>query len=285
MSVNLINRMEDYYIMLKSKIFRMVLCIGLSGILLSGCSISAGGEDFRINVGDNEKERSTDKITLDAASVTSTDIDINVGTVTIGYGKDSNANIDVEYTITGKDEDVLKEILALTKVNAEVKEGELQVAVINKDTNGNIWTWIEKEYKGVNKPNLDVDLDITLPEAAKQFDVTCNVGDINLKELTGTFDISSNVGSIDMNKINFTGDSKITADVGDVSCSLSKDIKEPADVTLTTNIGNVKLDTEDLPYTEEDENNDNFLGKAKTILVNETCKFDVNVSLGDFNLR
>jgi hypothetical protein len=269
--------------MLKLKILGMTLCLALSGLFLTGCTIS--GKEITIDVGDSEKEYSSDEIILDNVSVTSANIDNNVGTTTIAYGDDASVEIDISYNVTGNDEDLLEEILDIVSVDAEIENDELRVSVINKETGENIWKWIDREYKSLNKPNLDVDLDILLPADIKEFDINCNVGNINLKSLEGTFDVRSNVGSIEMKDIIFTGDSEITADVGDVTCSLSRDMEEASEVSLTTNIGNVKLDTDDLSYTVEDENNDNFLGTSRTILVNDLCRIDINVSLGKLTLR
>lgn len=271
---------------MKLRTCSIVLCFTLSIMFLTGCTISTDGNDFKISAGADEKEHSTDEIVMDDVAVKGADIEVNVGTVTVGYSDSSSAEIGIDYTVTGDDEDVLKEILELVKVKAEIQEDEIKISVVNKETNGNMWSWIEREYKSFNnKPNLDVDLDILLPADTREFDITCNVGDINLHSLKGEFSVSSNVGSIEMKDISFEGDSDITADVGNVTCKLNKDMKDASEVTLTTNIGDIKLDTDNLTYTTENENDDNFLGDSKRLMVNELCEIDINVSLGNFTLR
>ena len=105
---------------------------------------------------------------------------------------------------------------------------------------------------------------------------------LNLNSLTGNFDIVSNVGSIDLEDIIFVGDTKIRADVGDITCSFNEDMKDASDISIITNIGNINLDTKDLVYTVDDthEDDDNFLGSSKIIDIKDLCKVNTEISLG-----
>lgn len=275
-------------IMLKSKINLFTLLIAAASLLFTGCSFSADGHDFSIDVGNNEKEYSSDEIVLDNVKAVSTEIVDNVGTVTVSYSGTATAKIDVDITASGRDEDKLSEILEVAKVKAEIDGDELKVSVVNKDTDENIWEWIERKYHIFsNKPNLEVDLDIELPNSIQEFDITSNVGDINLDSLKGRFDIISNVGSIDVSDMIFIGDSEINGDVGDISCSLNKDMEAAADISIVTNIGEINVDTNGLSYTVDNHNDDdeNFLGSSKTINVEDFCTIDTEIEIGKLELR
>ncbi len=269
--------------MLRSKLLLAVLILAI-GMLLTGCNISVLGEDVEFEV-DDEIERSSEDITLEDLTAVRADIYDTVGSVSVEYSEDSSVTVAVKYKVTGDREKELEEILELVKVDVIVEADVLKVDVINKITGENMWDYIEDEYGGLDKPNLDVDLEIELPTTVQEFDIKCDVGNIDIDSLTGKFDINNNVGNVKASNINFTGDSSIAVDVGDISCKLSKDLLEKTEVSLTVNVGGIRIDTEGLPYSSENTGGDNFVGTSETILVKEVCSIDASISVGKLNLR
>lgn len=266
--------------MLKSKL-KLIIFFAAAALLLSGCGIS----DLAINIGDQNKQYSADLITLDNVSAVSTNIYDNVGNVSVKYSDSNTVSIDINFTAKGSNEDAVKDVLDVAKVKAEVKGDELKVSVVNKNTDQNLWTWMESKYRGINKPDLSADLDIKLPKSIQGFDITCNVGDINLNSLNGSFDITNNVGDIEASNINFTGDSKLKADVGDINCSLDKDMKETSDISIIANVGSVDFDTNGLDYTVDSHDKDNFVGTSEDISIGDFSNVDVVISVGKMSLH
>jgi hypothetical protein len=273
--------------MLKIKIIGITLLVFTTAMLFTGCSFSADGHDFSLDVGDREKEYSSDEVVLNDVTATSTEIVDNVGSISVDYSSGNTVEIEVDCKVTGRNRDDLIEILDVVKVNAEVKSDTLQINVINKDTGENVWEWLEDEYHYSDKPDLDVDMDIKLPSSIQDFDVTSNVGDIHLNSLTGVFNVTGNVGSIDISDVNFTGDSDIRVDVGDISCSLYEESKGKADISLTANIGNIELDTNGLDYTTDrtGADDDNFVGTSKEVTVGDLYTFDTRIDVGKLDVR
>lgn len=252
-------------------------------MLFTGCTIKINGED--IDVGRREKETASDEITMEKVKAVKADINNNVGSIYIKYSEDDTLKIKVDFEVTGNDEDDLKEILEAAKVSAEAREDEIEITVINKDSGDNIWRWIEDEYRGIiNKPSLDVDLDIELPAGVREYDIVCNVGNVKLNALKGIFDVRTNVGEVKLNDIIFTGDSDITTDVGDLNCSLGTDTGDASDISLTVNVGNITLDTNGLDYDSGGKEDKDFVGASKEITVAGIYEFDCRVSVGGLSI-
>lgn len=269
--------------MIKSKLLVITGILLVALFLMTGCSISIDGEDVEVGVND-VRESESDQLTFDNVTAVSAKITDNVGSVDVEYSDNSSAVIDVEYKVTGMHRDELKEILAVAALDCQNDPERFELDVINKETGEDIWDWIEDEY-GVNKPNLSVELDITLPKAVETFDISCDVGNVDLDSLNGKFDVKTDVGSVKADDINFTSDSSITVDVGDIDCTLNKELSEQVRLELTSNVGSIRLDTANLDYTTEDNGKDDFVGTSKTILVNNLCEIVTKIDVGKVNIR
>lgn len=269
--------------MIKSKLLTLAGVLSVTMLLMTGCSITIDGKDLEVGVSD-VRETASDKLTIDNVTAVNAKITDNVGSVSIEYSDTTNVEIDIEYKATGMHKSELEEILEVVAVDAKADADILQVGIINKDSREDIWEWIEDEY-GVNRPNLSVELDIKLPKSIQNFEIRCNVGNVDLDSLTGEFDIKTDVGSVRADSIRFTKDSQITVDVGDIDCTLNTELTDKVKVELTTNVGSIKLDTEDMEYTSENTGGDDFVGTSESILVNNLCEIEVQIDVGKLSLR
>lgn len=234
--------------------------------------------------GSQKKKTLTDQFTIKDVTAKSLQTDIDMGNVNVSYGKNDTAAVKVKYTASGYKKDVLDEILQTVGIDYTMEKDTLQVSIVNKNTEKNIWDWLHDKY---HYYNLSVELDVTLPETVNEFNIDNSLGNISLNSVKGVFDIKNSLGNIDLNNVAFTGESEIEADLGKIDCSLSKDIKESSEVTMNNSLGDIHIDTNSLSYTENnDDSDENWGGSAsKTILIKKLCEMNLDVDLGKITVK
>lgn len=234
----------------------------------------------------NHKERTaTEQFTIKDVTAKSFQTEIGLGNINVSYGKDDNAIVKVKYRATGKKKEVLSKILNTVGIEYSIQKDCLQISAVNKNTKRDIWDWISKEYDNYS---LCVELDITLPKGITKFDIDNSLGEINLNSVEGVFNIHSSLGSIDLNDVEFTGKSEIDADLGSIKCSLSKNIKEKAEVTIDNSLGDIHVDTNELYYTIDNKgDSDEYWGgsASRNIVVNKICEMKLDVNLGEITIN
>ena len=232
------------------------------------------------------KKTATDQLAIKDVTAQCFRIEINMGSINVRYGKSDNATVDVKYTASGKDKGVLADILQKADVAYSMKEDVLQISIVKKNTKENIWNWLQGKYPNYN---LCAELMVTLPERVNKFDIDNSMGIITLNAVKGMFDVSNTLGEINLNKITFVGESKIKTGMGEITCSLSKDIKESSEVSLDNSLGTISIDTNSLPYTKEKHHGYSskyFKGSdQKSIKINKLCKMNVYVDQGEITVE
>lgn len=211
-------------------------------------------------------------------------IDIDMGDMNVSYGKNDTVAVNVKYIASGNKMEVVKKILQTVDIDYSIEKDTLRIFFINRNTKENIWEWIRNQYEYYN---LSVELEIMLPDTVDKFEIDNSLGYIGLNSVKGTLDIHNSLGNIVLKDITFIGESTIRADLGKIECSLSKDTKEKSEVNMDNSLGDIRIDTNSLPYKKgkEDHLYDYGVGNSKAILIKKVCEMKLKVDMGRITIK
>lgn len=249
----------------------LVLCSALGILSLSSCSVNIHG------IGDNMSldfvKKNSETQTVDIKGIEKIEIDIAVGdcNVIVGDSKEAVVKTDCEYKAIN--EKKAQKALENTKLRCETKGDTLHIDFIDSETG--------KKIENSNSVNIITDIEVTLPDDLKSFDISADVGDIKISGFSGDFDISSDVGDITAKNLTITDKSDFSTDVGDVDLSLGT--IEKSEVNIKTSVGNISLDTQGKSY-EENSSKKDVVAQKKEILIDGKCNVDMKTDVGDIKI-
>lgn len=251
----------------------------------------------------DSKECKLETISISPENAIKIDVEVDVGDVNIRYGDTMNVEIVARYY--NKDNDKSNAILENLSLKSKIKGSTLYITMseYNLDSNcGDIITDLDitlpNFFCGFNiKTNVgDIDLemlkgsfdistnvgDINLEMLKGSFDISVNVGDIYLNELLGSFRIFTNTGDIECSNVSVNDNSELSVNVGDIDISIKK-VSE-CEVEITTDVGDIEIDTQALNFKERDREIYFDEGEEKTIEIENICTINLSTNVGEISI-
>lgn len=242
----------------------------LSALALVSCDVDVKNPVVTVN--------DSESLTVDTDSVTELKIGHNVGSISLSYGEGEKAEIQVNYRYQGFSQKVVDEIGEHIACKAETEDDKLVISIIDKESGKPFSYWKNNNSKA---SEVTVDLDVKLPKKFDKFDVASDVGSITADSLNGTFDVRCDVGNIEMTSVELLGDSEIVSDVGDISLGIEK-VGE-CEVKLSSDVGNISIDTGTLKYESDDEGS-KPVGAKKEIVIDGKCNMKLECDVGEVTI-
>lgn len=273
----------------------LALCSVLGILSLASCNINIHGLNNNITLDCIKKNSETQ--TVDIKGIEKIKIDIVVGdcNVIIGDSNETVINTNCEYRAIS--EEKAQKAMDNTKLRCETKGDTLHIDFIDSETGKEIGN-----TKNSNLVNIITDIEITLPDNLKSFDISTDVGNIDISDFSGAFDISSDVGDITAKNLIITGKSDFSADVGNIDCEISEfsatELEFKADVgdvdlslgtieqskiNIESDVGNITLDTHGKSY-EETYSKKDTVEQEKKIIVDGKCTVEMKADVGDIKI-
>jgi beta-lactamase regulating signal transducer with metallopeptidase domain len=210
-------------------------------------------------------------------------VDIDCGNISIGYNSGNTVQINVRYEARSNTREVADDILAESKLQANVIDGCLDVRVVKKGTDQNIWDYLEEKY-GNGNYSLSANLDILLPSSVNEFDTNTCVGNIYLKSLSGRINAMTEVGNLLVEDATFKGDCKLRSEIGTINCKLGKEDIADSKVALSCEVGDIYINSNGNKYTIENSSIDDYVTSSKEILVDKICRLVAETSVGNIRI-
>lgn len=265
------------------------LCAFVGVISLCSCSIN------KMNCISQKHDTAT---ITELDGISKINVDISVGNCTVIVGDSEEAILNTKYQCKAISQEKADTAIINADVNCKTVGDTLYVEFIDKSTGKTL----DKVNDG-NQMIITTHTEIHLPENISVFDISTEVGDINISDFSGSFTLNSDVGDISANNITITGDSYLTADVGDVKCTASgieadkTELKTDvgnvdfsienagkANVNIYADVGDIILDTNGKPYEEVYFNKDTTEQEAKIIIENN-CNIEMNTDVGSIKIN
>lgn len=250
----------------------LALCSVIAIISLNSCNINIHGLNGNITFDCIKKNNETQ--TVDVNSIEKIKIDISVGDCNIIVGSSDKAVINTSCEYKAISEEKAQKAMDNTRLRCEAQGDTLHIDFIDSETGKNI--------KNNNAVNIITNIEVTLPDNLKSFEISTDVGDVDMDGFSGAFDVSSDVGDVTANNLTITGKSDFSTDVGDIDLSL--DILEKSEINMSSDVGDIKLDTQGNNYEEISSKKDTVSQKKK-IIVDGKCTVEMKTDVGDIKIK
>ena len=273
----------------------LALCSIVGMLSLSSCAVNISGINNGVTLDCIKKDSETQKV--DVNGIEKIEIDIAVGDCNIIAGDSKEAVIKTNCEYKAINEKKAQKALENTELRCETEGDTLYISFIDSETGKKIGS-----LKNSNLVNIITDIEVTLPDDFKFFDISTDVGDIQIGGFSGAFDISSDVGNIDAKELKITEKSSIDADVGDIDCiaesldgtelELKADVgdvdlsigkTEKSQVNIEVDVGDISLDTQGKNYEETSSKKD-FVEQKKELVIDGDCAVNLKTDVGDIKI-
>lgn len=222
-----------------------------------GCS---GDDDMKIKLGDIKistkvdvlnfdylKEFEQEKELKDDSLIKELKIMLNVGNVKVFQNHNDKIQISVVYNVSTMDKKDFECILNLTELKVTQENGTLGISINKKDSNENIWDWLEETMK--KKYNLSANISIGLPRTFEKYDICVDTGSITIEKLEGSFKLKTDTGNLLADEIVFRDECVLKTDTGNIEVGLKeKGANNEANIKIYADTGNIFLLTNDMEY-------------------------------------
>ncbi len=273
----------------------LTLC-SIAGILsLVSCNINISGLNNDMSLDFIKKNSETQ--TVDVKNIRKIEIDVAVGKCNIIVGDSDKAVINADCEYKAISEKKAQKAMDNTKLRCEIKDNALHIDFIDSETGKKIGN-----MKDSHLVNIVTDIEVTLPDNFKDFDISTDVGDIKIDGFSGSFDISSDVGDVNAKNLTITDKSYFSSDVGNIECTVeslsAKELELNADVgdvdlslgtigkseiDIESDVGNIRLDTQGKEYEEISSKKDN-VEQEKKIIIDNKCTVEMKADVGDVKI-
>lgn len=273
----------------------LTLCSAVGLFSLCSCSVSINETGNNMMLDFIKKDSETKRI--DVKGIKEIKIDIDVGDCNIIAGGSEEAVIKTSCEYKAISEKKAQKALENTELRCEIKGDALHIDFINSETGKKIGS-----IQNGNLVNIITDIEVTLPDNFRSFDISTDVGEIEINDFSGAFDISSDVGDVTAKNLTITGKSKFDSDVGDIDCfvdsiagtelelktdvgdiDLSLGAAKNSEIDIESNVGNIGLDTQGKSYEEISSKKD-VVEQQKEIMIDGKCRVEMKADVGDIKI-
>lgn len=276
----------------------LTLCSVIGILSLSSCSVNIHDLNENVtNVTSDFIKKSNETQTIDMKGIEKIWIDIAVGDCNITVGESDKAVINTSCEYKAISEEKAKKAMDSTKLRCEIQGDILRIDFIDSETGKKI-----RDIKNNSFVNIITDIEVSLPDNVKSFDISADVGDIKADGFSGAFDISSDIGNITAKDLTITDNSSFSADVGNIDCTvdsisakeldLSADVGdinlslgavEKSEIDISSDVGNITLDTQGKSYEETSSKKD-YVEQKKKIIIDGKCTADMQADAGNIKI-
>lgn len=273
----------------------LALCSTFGIISLASCNVNIHGLNNDMSLDFIKKNSETQ--TVDVKNIKKIEIDIAVGKCNVIAGDSGKAVINADCEYKAISEKKAQKAMDNTKLRYEVKDDTLHIDFIDSETGKKIGN-----MKDSHLVNIVTDIEVSLPDDFKDFDISTDVGDIKIDGFSGSFNISSDVGDVNAKNLTITDKSYFNSDVGNIECTVdslsAKELELNADVgdvdlslgtigkseiDIESDLGNIKLDTQGKEYEEISSKKDN-VEQEKKIIIDGKCTVEMKADVGDVKI-
>lgn len=269
----------------------LTLCSVLSVISLSSCSVNIHGVNNDVTL-NSLKDGETQ--TVDLKGIEEIEMDIAVGDCNINVDSDEKAVINADFSYTGVNDSKARKNLENIELKCKTKGNKIHIGFIDSETG--------KEIRdGEKLADISTDIEITIPDSLKIFDISTDVGDIEINGFSGAFDISSDVGNVTAENLIITGKSELSTNVGDIYCTAESIEKanlelqadmgnidfslgkaEKSEIDIEADLGDITVDTQGKNYKEISGKNPS---QKRELKLDDNCKIELKTGLGDIKIK
>ena len=184
----------------------------ITAAVFSGCKAKV-----KINNDYDETLTTVKQCNIDTQSECSAfELSLKTGNITVTPTDKDVPTMNLECTVFADNEDTCKDVSEHISTVIMEKDGNLKLAITEKETGQEIEKWIEDTE---TKARVEFNAEIGIPASYTTVDADVQIGNITFDGITGELLAYANVGNITCTGSTFTEDSYIECNTGNISCS------------------------------------------------------------------
>lgn len=209
---------------------------------LGGVNVTTDSGDYTVNFGSfsySGKKDCTmkyDKRSL-SSEINTIEAKLDMGNLKIRKSDDSEASYEWKVKVSGKNEDICRELASKLYILAEEKDGKMSVSAKVKDSTEAVSKFLAKNYDGYN---ADFTVTVYATDALSEINAEISMGNVDVDDICAKYLVDINMGNFEGNSIAFSDGSEILVDMGNVEAKLC-DSQAKADIKLAVDMGNIDL--------------------------------------------
>lgn len=232
-----------------------------------------------INVGNIEVEHNEKKIeeTIsnkfvfeDIEGIKKIIVQNKVGNISVSTSKDNHITVKTESIITAYNKKNLEKIKKNIDIQKSVNNEECILNIVSKENEKDLWEWLDGN---IDKYNVSIQINISIPEGLNAFAFDTECGEINVTGLNGNMYIKNRVGSITVNQCQLEEKCGVETKTGNVELSLCENLDYNSSIDILTRTGNIKINVAKnlIKNTKKEENMiETLVGQKYAITANTT---------------
>lgn len=272
-------------------------CLFIAVSALSACGyISANENRAGINVNvDNsyQHKKLREEVTdiTDTAEISKILVRTDVGNVKVKLGETENIQVETQLEISYNDklsDENAESLLDESTPDIDVEDNVLSFKSLTSAsksltlTDKSIIDWFDMMTES-NNYNISCNVTITVPASIIDFEIETDVGNVVVDGVSGKYNVSTDVGNIDVLNIAVSADSTLSADVGNITASLS-DNTAAAKLDVSSDVGDISFDLGGLEYDVKYKDGDNAVSESASITTG-ALKITAKTDVGKFYLK